>query len=177
MMLMVSALALVLAIGGATLAWFTNAADPVTNTFATGDVAITLHDEFNKEEAKNVIPGDEYNKDVYVTSEGSINTYVRVKLTPAWDKEGLDTNVVKLTLDTTKWIKIGDWYYYKEALTKGGQTTKLLDYVTFNGAAMDNSYQEGEFTIQVEAEAIQATNNAAEAEWKVNTTNWTAISK
>ena len=84
-------LAALLVVGG-TMAWFTAAAEPVTNTFIAGTVEIKLHDEdgqgavFSPNGITNVNPGDEYGKVVYVENTGSKAVYVRVKLSPAWTK-------------------------------------------------------------------------------------------
>jgi hypothetical protein len=63
------------------MARFTDKADAV-NTFKAGTVKIELHDEFDEEAAQNVNPGDCYDKVVYVENTGTMDAYVRVKLTP-----------------------------------------------------------------------------------------------
>lgn len=79
---MLIAMAVVLLLGcvtGGTLAWLTSATDPVTNTFTTADVSITLTETFNTDsnnDNKNdkwvaqMIPGYSYTKDPVVTVEG-----------------------------------------------------------------------------------------------------------
>jgi predicted ribosomally synthesized peptide with SipW-like signal peptide len=189
MTMAVATLAISLLIVGATLAWFTSEGE-VTNLFATGDVAITLHDLLETEEAtgdfpsegiSNVTPGDSYGKQVYVSSQGSIGTYVRVRLTPQWEFENqlanlvnLDTDMVLLNLDTENWVFIGGWYYYKGILQQGDQTTLLLDGLTFS-PEMGNEYANGIYTLEVEAEGIQATNDAINSAWGVNPLTWEAI--
>lgn len=186
--LTLSLLVLALVVVGATWAWFTDDAE-VENRFATGDVAITLHDLLDDEEfpvengISGVTPGDVYGKNVFVSSQGSVDTYVRVKLTPAWNKEEpsvmnddpvLDVELVELNLDLKNWVKIGDWYYYKHVLEKGDDTSKLLDGVTFS-TKIDNDYANASFTIDVVAEAIQATNGAIEDFWKVDSNTWVSL--
>ena len=65
----------VVAIGGATLAYFTDT-DAKTNTFTVGKVDITLNETFDKNNAK-LMPGVDVNKDVSITlNEGSSDAYV-----------------------------------------------------------------------------------------------------
>jgi len=168
------------AAGGAALAWFSDTAAPVTNVFNTSTVEITLHDNmgettFPTEGITNVNPGDSYDKEVYVTSTGSEETYVRVKLTLSWtppegyDGPALDTAAVTLNIDSTNWVLgEGGWYYYKSILTPSSpDTTKLLDGVTFSGPLVNNNYQNAAFSIEVEAEAVQASHEAFVDEWGI----------
>ncbi|MEL7571019.1 MAG: hypothetical protein AAGU14_10750, partial [Eubacteriaceae bacterium] len=157
------------ALSGAALAWLSYTADPVMNIFKAGTVDITLYDklgeaEFPSDGIGNVNPGDFYDKEVYVVSNGSKETYVRVKLTPLWtpprgyEGDELDPDVVSLNIDTANWVLGEDgWYYYKHILTaQNTNTTKLLDGITFSGPLMDNKYQEATLSIDVEAQAVQA---------------------
>ena len=188
-------LAALLVVGG-TMAWFTAAAGPVTNTFKAGTVEIELHDVQmgdNEEETtfptagiSNVNPGDEYDKIVYVENTGSKAIYVRVKLTPGWkDDEGnslaLEVGTPAVPMATfpivgDKWVFHTDdgWYYYTEPLAgavvdvANAVTTHLIEKVKFAGAAMTNDYQGATFTLKVEAEAIQASNGAALDQWGVD---------
>lgn len=65
----------VVAIGGATLAYFTDT-DNATNTFTVGKVDITLNETFDEHNAK-LMPGIDVNKDVTIKlNEGSSDAYV-----------------------------------------------------------------------------------------------------
>ena len=65
----------VVAIGGATLAYFTDTAAK-TNTFTVGKVDITLNEVFDENNAK-LMPGIDVNKDVTIKlNEGSSDAYV-----------------------------------------------------------------------------------------------------
>ena len=65
----------VVAIGGATLAYFTDT-DDATNTFTVGKVDITLKETFDEYNAK-LMPGVDVNKDVSIKlNEGSSDAYV-----------------------------------------------------------------------------------------------------
>ncbi len=79
---MLIAMAVVLLLGcvtGGTLAWLTSTTGPVTNTFTTADVSITLEETFNTDSNNDnendkwvaqMIPGYSYTKDPVVTVKG-----------------------------------------------------------------------------------------------------------
>lgn len=76
----------VVAIGGATLAYFTDTKD-VTNTFTVGNVKITLTEPSWTQDSK-LVPGTEIGKDPTVTVvKGSEECYVRILMTISNSKE------------------------------------------------------------------------------------------
>ncbi len=167
-------LAALLVVGG-TMAWFTAESDPVENKFTAGKVEIELHDDFPEDGISNVNPGDEHSKVVYVENTGTIPIYVRVELTPEWkDAEGQDLGLTVSGADMATfpilegWELHEGWYYYTSPVAAGASTSNLIEEVIFAGAAMTNDYQGATFTLKVEAEAIQATNGAADGEWGIN---------
>jgi hypothetical protein len=180
-MLSILAIAVTLSTAGAAMAWFSDAAAPVTNIFNAGTIAITLNDnlagqDFPQLGINNINPGDFYDKEVSVTSTGSKETYVRVKLTPlltpreGYEGDSLSNDVVSMNIDNTNWV-LGDdgWYYYKYILTADSpDTTKLLDGITFSGPLMDNDYQAATFSISVQAEASQASHYAFVSTWGIS---------
>jgi hypothetical protein len=179
---------LISAITGATMAWLSYEAPPVMNTFEVGTVKIELYDElggvdFPEAGISNVNPGDAYDKEVWVKSLGSKKTYLRVLVTPKWISAAGSVLPIKNKIaDTvtmnlgTDWIAGptgenpttgGQWYYYKYMLDKNEVTTKLLDGVIFSGPAIGNEYQGATFTIDVYAEAVQASYEAFLYEWGI----------
>jgi len=177
-------LAALLIVGG-TMAWFTASSGPVTNQFTAGTVKIELHDltyddeqnlvSFPGDGISNVNPGDEYDKIVYVENTGSKAVYVRVKLTPQWKKGEValpltvgepPVYMATFPLVGDKWVLHTDgWYYYKDPVASGSATQHLIDKVVFAGKAMTNDYQGATFTLEVEAEAVQASHEAYKDEW------------
>lgn len=159
----------VLLVAGGTLAWFTATAPEVENKFTAGTVSILLHDIFT--EVENLNPGDCYDKIVTVENTGSKKAMVRVHERTVFT--GLDPlfvpnmNVVSYTLhsdwayDTTN-----NYFYYTKVLDPGATTPPILggNKICFDGALMGNEYQGAQFSIFLEADAIQATNNAPTAE-------------
>lgn len=178
-----------LAVGivGGTLAWFT-ASDSITNKFEIGttenpddiDAGIEIEENWNPEEAKNLTPGANVNKDVQVHSTASYDQFIRVKLTKQYTKNNVVvTENLDKTLDTTHIIlnfterlkdtKVeGTWYYndadeyyyYIGKVGKESFTNTLLDSVTFGGASTGNEYKNLGFDVIVDADSIQASHDA-----------------
>ena len=63
-----------------------------------------------------------------------------------------------------------DTSIYKRVVHPGHYTRPLLkcNRICFDGPSMDNTYQGAELDITINAEAIQATNGAIQAEWGVS---------
>lgn len=170
---------------GGTLAWFTSQ-DSVKNTFNTASNSengkgIKIEEEFV--EPKNMLPGDEVNKDVQVKNTATYDQFIKVKLTPTFvdpkssdrkkitEVNGNTLDIKKIKLNFTEnlkndksngsWIKDGDYYYYMGKVKPSELTSMLLDSVTLDSSA-GNEYKGLVFDIDVEAESIQASNNAYE---------------
>lgn len=171
-----------IAVGG-TLAWFTDMGE-VINTFETGNVAVTLHDILDGDEypdgkdISNVMPGNEYDKEIYVSSQGSIDTFVRVKLEYNWysDPKGaadiyLPVENVDLKIDDENWKQVDGWWYYKHPLKNGEESSKLVNGIAFDKELTNNDYKNAAFIIEAKAEAVQATNGAAQDIWGVDPGN------
>ncbi|MGY5266244.1 BsaA family SipW-dependent biofilm matrix protein [Paraclostridium bifermentans] len=182
--LLVSGVLTVGVIGG-TLAWFTSQ-DKLTNSFNTGSnndkeskTGIKIIEEFKQPE--NMLPGDVVNKDVQVKNTTTYDQFVRVKFTPKFvdtsegRKEITEVNGQKLNTDNiilnfTKklsdsksegtWIDGKDgYYYYIGKVASEKWTNTLLDSVTLNSNA-GNEYRGLGFDVDVEADSIQASNDA-----------------
>ncbi|NLJ41151.1 MAG: hypothetical protein GX352_06035 [Clostridiales bacterium] len=176
--IMAIALVGLLAAGGV-MAWFTAGPKDAKNTFTTGKLEIDLVDEFNKEDAANVNPGDCISKKVRVQNKGTIDAYIRIALTPKFTglKEGVEPNndLVRWTIGTD-WVQgEDDWYYYTEVVDPGEFTKNLIEEVCFS-KDMGNDYQGMTFTLDVKAEAIQVEHGAALDVWKVDPANLGASS-
>lgn len=158
-----------------TWAWFTAQADPVTNSFTAGTVAIELHDEFAGG-IDNWNPGDCTDKVIYVENTGSKAANVRVRLTAAWYDGASST---ELSTENVGYGDLGDgwslnedgWYYYGEVLAgaeadqDNARTSDLIKIVCLDGPTTGNEYQGKTLKIEVEAQAIQASNNASWNDW------------
>lgn len=174
----ISILLIVLLIGGGTFAWFTAKTEAVTNEFTAGTVEIELIDKFDG--APNVNPGDCYRKEIYVKNTGTKKAYIRIKADAVFDNPALSTSVLRYGInDPINWGPINllpgwefkdGYFYYNRIVLPGYHTRPLLESnrVGFDGPSMDDDYQGAKLDIKIQAEAIQATNGAIQAEWGVS---------
>ena len=153
----------VTAIGGATLAYFTDDDDNATNTFTVGNVEIELTepkwDANGSEDAPEVYPGEALAKDPTVKNIGANPCFVRVSVT------GLDclgnAGMITLRTDYTdgklgdNWVKNGDYYYYSKVLAVGETTDALFDQIVIP-TGLTNGDGETEYSVDVAAQAVQA---------------------
>ena len=159
---------------GGTFAWFTSK-DTVTNQFATGgtndddsNAGIDIWEKFEK--PTNVVPGTTTDKLVQVKNTSTYDQFIRVKITPKWEKDGLDASYLGLNFvegslgnEQGQWLKDGDYYYYIGKVAGGKFTNTLLESVTLSKNA-GNEYKNQKYQVVVDADSIQA-DNGAYKEW------------
>ena len=159
---------------GGTFAWFTSK-DTVTNQFATGgtndddsNAGIDIWEKFEK--PTNVVPGTTTDKLVQVKNTSTYDQFIRVKITPKWEKDGLDASYLGLNFvegslgnEQGQWLKDGDYYYYIGKVAGGKFTNTLLESVTLSKDA-GNEYKNQKYQVVVDADSIQADNDAYK-EW------------
>ena len=160
---------------GGTFAWFTSK-DTVTNQFATGgtndddkNTGIDIWEKFEK--PTNVVPGTTTDKLVQVKNTSTYDQFIRVKITPKWEKDGLDASYLGLNFvegslgnEQGQWLKDGDYYYYIGKVAGGKFTNTLLESVTLSKNA-GNEYKNQKYQVVVDADSTQA-DNGAYKEWK-----------
>lgn len=163
----------------------TNTFNTASNSDNNGS-GIKIIEEFEKPE--NMLPGDEVNKDVQVSNTTTYDQFIKVKFTPKFvkvikdgsgnevreeikevggktlDTSKIELNVVKKNVNESKdsgtWFAGSDgYYYYMGKVAKGDYTNTLLDSVTLASNA-GNEYRGLGFDVDVEAESIQASNDA-----------------
>jgi len=167
--LFVFSLVALLVVGG-TMAWFTDTKE-ASNKFTAGTVKIQIleNGQTNPVVKENVNPGDIYDKEVKVESLGSKRTYVRVSINPVWEGNLPINNVNLIFADGelgTHWVDGGDgWYYYKHILAAGAVTEPLLSKVEIIGSLTGDDYQGKKLTVNVKAEAVQASHEAYKDAW------------
>ena len=181
----------VLAVGsiGGSLAWFTSS-DSVTNPFTTASTdnpsdpnsGIKIHEDFNKEDADNTLPGDTVTKQVNVSNKATYDQLIRVKIKKVWKdakedgKSKLDTENIVLNFENNltdsnkpeegKWIEGSDgYYYYNGIVNPDGQTANLLESVTLSKDTT-NEFKGLKFDVVVDSEGVQAANGAVNDSWK-----------
>lgn len=181
----------VLAVGsiGGSLAWFTSS-DSITNPFSTASTdnpsdpnsGIKIHEDFNKEDADNTLPGDNVTKQVNVINKATYDQLIRVKIKKVWkdakgeEKPDLDTKNINLNFENNltdsnkpeegKWIEGSDgYYYYNGIVNPDGQTANLLESVTLSKDTT-NEFKGLKFDVVVDSEGVQAANGAVNDSWK-----------
>ena len=181
----------VLAVGsiGGSLAWFTSS-DSVTNPFSTASTdnpsdpnsGIKIHEDFNKEDADNTLPGDTVTKQVNVINKATYDQLIRVKIKKVWkdakgkEKSDLNTKNIILNFEKNltdsnkpeegKWIEGSDgYYYYNGIVNPDGQTANLLESVTLSKDTT-NEFKGLNFDVVVASEGVQAANGAVNDSWK-----------
>ena len=123
-------LLLTLAVGGS-LAWLVSD-DEVQNTMVPGKVPIKINETLTGTSKTSVT----------VTNTGNIQAFIRVAIIAnAVDENGdiiVDT-APTYSVDSSKWTKIGDYYYYNGIVEpNGGKTAHLFtDKVVFAGGEIN----------------------------------------
>lgn len=177
----IAALTVSVALIGGTLAWFTSR-DEVANIFATGGIdnpenangnGVEIYEQFTP--PTNILPGSTTTKLVQTQNTTTYDSFIRVKITKSWTSpEGneLDPEMIELSFgnnlgDTDgKWLKGNDGYYYYMGKVAGGKfTNALLESVTLSTEA-GNEYRDAKYQVLVEAESIQADNDAHNSAWE-----------
>jgi predicted ribosomally synthesized peptide with SipW-like signal peptide len=76
----------VAAVGGATMAWFTDQSEPVDNVFTAGTVIITATETEVSDQSvlDNMNPGDCVEKEFTIINEGTKGIHLRAKFTAKW---------------------------------------------------------------------------------------------
>ena len=166
--LILSVLAILLAILAAnTLAYFT-ADTAAHNVITTGNVDIALNEWVNEERTEKfedktgVMPGAEVTKIVEVENIGAGTAWVRVQVVldvyAEGGKEQLPPDPVTLDFNETDWKYFDGYYYYNYPLDPGETTEPLFTSVAFDDQ-MGNEYQNSTAHVDVNAYAVQSANN------------------
>ena len=161
LVLVVSVLALVLAVAGGTLAWLVANSGPVTNTFTPATVSCEVEETFKNNVKSNV----------NVKNTSNIDAYLRVKLVTYRVNEvgqhiGGTAEIPTFT-PGANWVKYGDFYYYTLPVAPyETPAANLIDKIELAGSYDDADG--GKQVIEVMAEAIQSVPEKAVGEaWGV----------
>jgi len=169
------------AMGGATMAWFTDEAE-TTNQFTAGTLEIDAEDEWENyvgEDWTNANPGDCEPKDFTVSNEGSKNMYVRFSFEGEWIEvpnprevdgfniDDADDGLVEIKPedgDLDDWTELNGYWYYNGLLGEG-EEIEFTFLVCLDGPDTGNEYQDATYEITFTFEAIQATHDASFDKW------------
>lgn len=177
-------------IGGATLAWFTNEADLDPTEFTAGTVEISADGGVvsNQEKIKNVNPGDCFKLEWDIENVGTKKIELRAIINAHWVDEELDYNLNEKNIYIVP-QNGSDWVFYQPEDKQGpsrpiyayymggsidgtygsednlGGSSNLELVLYFDGPSTGNKYQGVDFTLDVDFEAVQASNDAPSAVW------------
>ena len=124
-----------------------------------------------------VYPSDNIKKVVNIKNEGTIDTFVRVKVEKQWGTRGqdgvlvpdtsLDPDMIIIKYDDKNWVEKDGYWYYKEVL-KAGKSTKhpLFSSYTLSKDA-GNSYKGKDANIVVTMDSVQAAGGAILKVWGI----------
>lgn len=180
-LLILSVLAICVAILAAgTLAYF-NAEDSAHNVITSGGVNIQLVEKTKGENGalidfpegglSGVMPGTEASKIVSVTNTGASEAWIRVKMEIAIhssDGKDLPTElnigeepIAVITPNVMDgWVAGADgYYYYHDPVAPQGSTTNFMETVQF-APQMGNEYQSCTAILSISAQAVQTANNS-----------------
>lgn len=174
---------LLLLIGGSYLVYAAmTATDREENDFRVGQVETSIVEDF---EVRTEVPKDfSVKKEVSIKNNGSINQFVRVMVSPqvqaeiAGDAQNkqilplkIGTDLILEEMTTSDWLDGGDGYYYyiKEAVKPGKETSKLFKKVKLSDQLRDR-YHGAKLSIILKAETINCAEFAyQDAWWQGNT--------
>lgn len=152
LVLVVSVLALVLAVAGGTLAWLTANTTPVTNTFTPAQVTCTVEETFQN----NVKSA------VSIKNTSNIDAYIRAYVVVTWKnaqgnvygKPVKDTDYTIEYATDTGWEKGSDGYYYFTKPVGVDKTTSEL--IKTCAPVADKAPAGYDLSVEIIAEAIQS---------------------
>lgn len=156
-------LILVCTVGG-TVAYLVTHTDPVVNTFTPGEVSCQVEEEFDDDNTVKT--------KAVVKNTGNVPAYIRVAVVAnTIDKQGNITGMKTLEgwLNTAKWTKSGNFYYYNDVVQPGDVTANLLN--------ADGINLEG-IQVTILASAIQSMpDGAVKDAWNMsyNTGDWKPV--
>lgn len=174
MFALIALLVVLTGVAAGTVAYFT-ASKLTHNVITTGHIDIDLVEtklEGDKEEPYTnpttaLMPGVTTSKIVRVHNVGPNPAWVRVEVDVKINGESVDPtaegSVLAIDFDTTKWVKDGSYYYYKEKLAPLTDKTIPLFTEVKLLEETGNDYQNARIEIDVSADGIQSENNELKA--------------
>lgn len=169
---------LLLLIGGSYLVYAAmTATDREENDFRVGQVDTRIEEDF---EVRTEMPTNfSVKKEVSIKNNGTINQFVRIMVSPqvqigitgdAQNKQVLPlkigTDLLLEEMTTADWLDGGDGYYYyiKEAVKPGKETSELFKKVKLSDQLRDR-YHGAQLVIVLKAEAINCAEFAYRDAW------------
>lgn len=121
----------------------------------------------------NITYNSNVSRIVRIKNVGNHSFFVRISI----DIIGTDENknkfnansLVSYNWNTEDWIFKDGWYYYGKELNENETTSNLITQIIFDIDNITSNYPNGEFKININAEAVQAENNEKEV---LNVVGW-----
>ena len=167
-----------------TIAWLTDTTTPVTNTFTTAGIDITLTEAGNQEDGSwsaQLIPGKEYAKNPVVAVDGdvtNVDVYLYVKFDASTSANYLDYTS---TLNTENgWTLVNGQTNVWWREVKEGDATKSWHLLDGDKVTVKDELQKaGSETLPMPANALTMTYTAyaIQTEGFTPETGWTEVSK
>lgn len=172
----------------------------IENIFNVKSLGVGIHEEFLP--GSSILPGESIDKKIRFVNDKSVDLLIRVKFEEGWydietdeKKETLDPSVMIKTWEaiwpdekneTSAWIHIGDYYYYKKILKQGMSTEQILNSLKLSETASNDvhttDYSGSQYKLTVIVEGCRVNAEAAEQLFQVNsdigfddTITWTAL--
>ena len=162
MALLVSLLLLITITVGGTIAFIYTQTGDVENTFTPSKVTCDIVESFDGSVKSNV----------YITNTGDTEAYIRAGIIVNWIGDDENISAIEPVLgedyslnvdEDDNWIKIGDYYYHKKAVSAGASTETLI-------RSCEQLQQKEGYSLFVEiiGDAIQSTPlDAVKGSWNV----------
>ena len=163
-----------------TIAYYTDQ-DTAHNVITSGGVDIEIKEwqdtnegwiPYPKDEPITVMPATTVSKIVTVRNQDA-KSYIRAQFTVTvkdaddqvmeLDQATLES-IISIVPNSEYWLTDQEndgWYYYKDAVNTDKVTEPLFWEVVFSGVNMTNEYQNCTIEIDVDAQAVQTTNNGS----------------
>ena len=150
----------------------------LANLFRIGTYKTSATEVFNS--PSNWMTCETVEKSITVKNEGSMPVAARIKIDESWiDKDGNTLPLVftddndntqnwaVIDINTTDWIKDGEYYVYKEDLAPNATTSAFMTGVTLNCDAnlADSAYSNATYTLTATIQTIDAN---YKSEWETN---------
>lgn len=160
-----SAMIVVIAAVGVTIAYLTDKTPEVKNTFTPSKVETPIDENFD----------GAVKKDVRVENNSDIDAYIRAKIVINWVK-GEESNEVlpassddyEMVMGSAKWKQIDGTYYYTEKVPANGKTENLIN--SCKPIVQKDGYV---LNVTILAEGIQAEpDTAIKGAWGIDPATW-----
>jgi hypothetical protein len=140
----------------------------VENVMTIGNVKIEIEEDWDEDDADDMVPGQSKVKAPWVNNTGSNDAFVRMYLTGNWeayvtfDRDNITTNRSNWGPDFPWFEHTDGYFYYFDYISRDESTIPLFSFVTIredldSGTVVEGEgiFDDGRIHLVVNAEAIQ----------------------